>query len=204
MKAIKWMGVAALAAVAGVAQAAEEGDWMVRVRALHMNVDNDNSGGLGLPIDVEAENKTFPEVDITYFFTPNIAAELILTYPQKHDVELGGTGIGSVKHLPPTLTLQYHFLPEGTFRPYVGAGFNYTRISSTNLNVPTVGRLDLDHNSFGLAVGAGFDIKIAKNVFLNFDVKKVQIRTDVSLNGTKLSTVKVDPLLVGVGIGYRF
>ncbi|MCP2936874.1 hypothetical protein NK983_29725, partial [Salmonella enterica subsp. enterica serovar Typhimurium] len=88
----------------GVANAADEGNWMVRARALYMNPDNDNSGGLGLPIDVEAENKTFPEIDITYFFTKNIAAELILTYPQKHDVELGGVGIGSIKHLPPTLT----------------------------------------------------------------------------------------------------
>jgi outer membrane protein len=69
MKAINWVGLAALVAVSGFAQAAEEGNWMVRARALHMNVDNGNSGGLGLPIDVEAENKTFPEIDITYFFT---------------------------------------------------------------------------------------------------------------------------------------
>ncbi|HEY9223659.1 MAG TPA: OmpW family outer membrane protein [Variovorax sp.] len=201
-----------LSAVPALAQEAQ-GNWLVRARAVYLDPANNSDaiGALAVPKDaITINSKTIPEFDITYFFTPNIAAELVLTVPQKQRVTIeqsalgGPVEIGTFKHLPPTLTLQYHFLPEGTFRPYVGAGFNYTRISSTNLNVPTVGRLDLDHNSFGLAVGAGFDIKIAKNVFLNFDVKKVQIRTDVSLNGTKLSTVKVDPLLVGVGIGYRF
>ena len=205
--------VAAPSAFAQSSASDTQGNWLIRARAVRIDTANksDPIPSLAVPGDaIHVNSKTIPEVDITYFFTPNIAAELVLTVPQKQRVTveqsaLGGpVDIGTFKHLPPTLTLQYHFLPEGTFRPYVGAGFNYTRISSTNLNVPTVGRLDLDHNSFGLAVGAGFDIKIAKNVFLNFDVKKVQIRTDVSLNGTKLSTVKVDPLLVGVGIGYRF
>jgi outer membrane protein len=167
MKAIKWMGVAALAAVAGIAQA-DEGNWMVRARALHMNPDNGNSGGLNLPIDVKAENKTFPEIDITYFFTPNIAAELILTYPQKHDVDLGGTGIGSVKHLPPTLTLQYHFNPTGTIRPYAGLGLNYTRFSSVNLDAgPVLGGsvpLKIDRSSVGFAAQVGADFQIAPQV----------------------------------------
>jgi outer membrane protein len=146
-------------------------------------------------------NKTIPEVDITYFFTPNIAAELILTVPQRHTVNVQGLGdIGTFKELPPTLMAQYHFIPNGQIRPYAGVGLNYTNISSVKLP----DGMNLDRNSYGLAVGAGVDIALAKNVFLNFDVKKVQIRTDVSLNGTKLSTVKVDPWLFGVGIGYRF
>ncbi len=209
MKAIKWMGVAALAAVAGIAQA-DEGNWMVRARALHMNPDNGNSGGLNLPIDVKAENKTFPEIDITYFFTPNIAAELILTYPQKHDVELGGTGIGSVKHLPPTLTLQYHFNPTGTIRPYAGLGLNYTRFSSVNLDAgPVLGGsvpLKIDRSSVGFAAQVGADFQIAPQWFLNVDVKYVTIDTDifVKANGAKVTELDVDPLLIGVGIGYRF
>jgi outer membrane protein len=190
-----------------------QGNWLVRARAVRID-PADHSGAIGalaVPSDaITVNEKTIPEIDITYFFTPNIAAELVLTVPQKQTVTveqsaLGGpVAIGTFKHLPPTLMLQYHFLPEGTFRPYVGAGVNYTRISSVRLAVPTVGRLGLEHDSFGLAVGGGLDIAIAKNVFLNFDVKKVQIRTDVSLAGTKLSTVKVDPWLFGVGVGYRF
>lgn len=209
MKAIKWMGVAALAAVAGIAQA-DEGNWMVRARALHMNPDNGNNGGLNLPIDVEAENKTFPEIDITYFFTPNIAAELILTYPQKHDVELGGTAIGSVKHLPPTLTLQYHFNPTGTIRPYAGVGLNYTRFSSVDLDAgPVLGGsvpLKIDRSSVGFAAQVGADFQIAPQWFLNVDVKYVTIDTDISVkaNGAKVTKLDIDPLLIGVGIGYRF
>ena len=210
MKAIKWVGVAALAAVAGVANAADEGNWMVRARALYMNPDNDNSGGLGLPIDVEAENKVFPEIDITYFFTKNIAAELILTYPQKHDVELGGVGIGSVKHLPPTLTLQYHFNPEGSVRPYAGIGLNYTRFSSVKLDAGTVlggsVPLTMDRSSFGWAAQLGVDIRLAPQWFLNLDAKYVKIDSDIEVKGAGVPVTKldIDPLLLSVGLGYRF
>ena len=210
MKAMNWVGLAVLVAVSSFAQAAEEGNWMVRARALHMNVDNGNSGGLGLPIDVEAENKTFPEIDITYFFTPNIAAELILTYPQKHDVELGGTDIGSVKHLPPTLTLQYHFNPTGTVRPYIGLGVNYTRFTSVDLDAGSVlggsVPLKIDRNSYGFAAQVGADFQIAPQWFLNVDVKYVTIDTDifVKASGAKVTKLDIDPLLIGVGIGYRF
>ena len=85
-----------------------------------------------------------------------------------------------------------------------GAGLNYTRLSSVDLQVPTVGRLQLQNESFGLALGAGVDIEVAKNTYLNIDVKKLRIRSAVNMNGVQLSTVKVDPWLFGVGIGYRF
>ncbi len=170
--------------------------WMVRVHALNLDSANKDSTGLDLTVN----NKVFPEVDISYFFTPNIAAELVLTYPQKHTVKAGGTEIGSLKHLPPTLSVQYHFTDLGAFKPYVGAGLNYTRFSSVDLPAP----VSIDKNSFGLAVGAGFDYEIQKNIYFNIDVKKVQIKTTVSAGGTDLGDFKVDPLLVGVGIGFRF
>lgn len=170
--------------------------WMVRVHALNLDSANKDSTGLDLTVN----NKVFPEVDISYFFTPNIAAELVLTYPQKHTVKAGGTEIGSLKHLPPTLSAQYHFTDFGAFKPYVGAGLNYTRFSSVNLPAG----VSLDKNSFGLAVGAGFDYEIQKNIYFNVDVKKVQIKTTVSAGGTELGDFKVDPLLVGVGVGFRF
>ena len=186
---------AAIAAFAGVtAHAADEGPWLVRARAVHLQ--SDNGGGLGVSIN----NKWLPEVDISYFFTPNIAAELILTVPQKQDVFLSGAKVGTLRHLPPTLTAQYHFLPSGSVRPYVGAGLNYTLFSSVNLPSP----FSIDKNSFGPALQAGVDVPVAKNVVFNIDVKKVYIRTDVSSAGTRLGTFKVDPLLVGVGLGYRF
>ena len=186
----------ALTSGAAFAQQAES-PWLVRVRAVHLDSANKDSTGLGLSVN----NKTIPEVDISYFFNKNVAAELILTVPQKHDLSssvLGGR-IGSLKHLPPSLLLQYHFDAPG-FKPYVGAGVNYTRFSSVNLPAG----VDIDRNSWGGALQVGVDIPLSKNLSLNFDVKKVYIKTDVFAGGAKAGTFKVDPVLVGVGLGWRF
>lgn len=179
------------------AQATAQGPWQVRVRALHLDSANKDSTGLGLSIN----DKSMPEIDISYFFTPNIAAELVLTIPQKHDLRAGGVQIGTLRHLPPTLTAQYHFAPNGAIRPYVGAGINYTRFSSVHLPAG----VGIDRNSFGGALQLGVDIPLPyKNLILNFDVKKVYIKTDVSAGGAKIGSFKVDPVLFGVGLGWRF
>ena len=197
----------ALAAVATltaapVASAQVAGDLLVRARVV--NIDTANKDSIA-NTEISVSNKTIPEVDITYFLSPNLAAELILTYPQKHNVSSSADGgqIGTLKQLPPTLSLQYHFtdLGLGAFKPYVGAGLNYTRFSSVNLGG---GTLSVDKNSFGLALQAGVDYAIDKTWSVNLDVKKVQIRTDLSSGGTNLGTLKIDPLLVGVGVGYKF
>ena len=187
----------ALAAAPALAQTAE-GPWMVRVRAVDLQSANKDSTGLGLSIN----DKVIPEVDISYFFTRNIAAELILTVPQKHTLHSNAVGsdIGTLKHLPPTLLMQYHFDAPG-FKPYVGAGLNYTRFSSVNL---TVAGADVDKSSVGGALQLGVDIPLGKDLYFNVDVKKVYISTDVYLSGAKQGTFKVDPLLVGVGLGWRF
>lgn len=189
---------------------------MVRVRALSMKVDNHNSSTDVVPAlgRLEAEDKVFPEIDFTYFITRNLAAELILTYPQRHDLKFAGTGIGSIKHLPPTLTLQYHFIPEGAVRPYVGAGINYTRFMSVKINAqPAVGvdaPIDVDRNSFGLAGQLGVDFKVADNWFINLDAKYVRIKADNVhitggvLAGTKVTDLGVNPWLLSAGVGYRF
>jgi outer membrane protein len=188
----------ALAALGGIAAplAAQEGPLLVRVRAVNLDSANKDSTGLDLSIN----NKVIPEVDITYFLSPNLSAELVLTYPQKHTLKAGTTEIGSLKHLPPTLTAQYRFTGLGAFTPYVGAGLNYTHFSSVNLPAG----VSIDKNSFGLAVQAGIDIPLSKELSLNFDVKKVQIHTNVSAGGVDIGKFKVDPLLAGVGVGWRF
>ena len=172
----------------------QDGKWMVRARAVHLDSANKDS----TPLDLSVNNKMIPELDISYFFTPNFAAELILTYPQKHDVRAGGAKIGSLKHLPPTLLAQYHFTNLGAFKPYVGAGINYTRFSSVDI---LGGALNVKKNSFGPALQVGFDYALDKNWSINFDVKKVYIDTNVSGG---IGKFKVDPVLVGVGLGYRF
>ena len=178
---------------------AQEGTYMMRVRALNMQVDNGNSPNVA-GAKVEINNKTFPEIDFVYNFTKNLAAELVLTYPQKHDVKLQGNRIGSLKHLPPTLTLQYYFAPGSSVNPYVGAGINYTRFMSVSL--PT--GISTDKDSFGFAAQIGVDFEITKNTYINFDFKRVNIEADVKVNGAKLTTLKVDPNLVSIGIGWRF
>ena len=120
----------AMTSGAAFAQQVAEGSWLVRARAVHL--DSANNGAAG-DAGVSINDKWIPEVDVSYFFTPNLAAELVLTYPQKHDVRLNGAKIGTLKHLPPTLTAQYHFTNLGAFKPYVGAGINYTRFSSVNI-----------------------------------------------------------------------
>ena len=181
---------------------AQEGPWLVRVRAVNLEPNNSDSTGLGLGIN----SKVIPEVDISYFFTPQIAAELVLTVPQKQTVSSNGVAIGSLRHLPPTLTLQYHFTGLGALKPYVGAGINYTRFTSVQFTPAIVAALNptLSKDSFGFALQAGVDYALSKNTYLNFDVTKVQIKTTVNSFGAKAGTLKVDPWLVGVGIGWRF
>ena len=194
---------AAVMALAPLAASAQDtGNWLIRGRVLHLDPANKDSTGLNLSVN----SKVFPEVDISYFFTPNFAAELVLTYPQKHDIRSGATKIGTLKHLPPTLSLQYHVSGLSGFRPYVGAGVNYTNFSSVRW-VPAVGAAlgpNVDRSSFGLALQAGVDVPVGGGWLLNLDVKKVQIRTDVSSFGAKVGEFKVDPLLVSIGVGKRF
>lgn len=190
---------AAVAALAPLAHAQAAGDFVMRVRAVHLESANSDDTGLGLSIN----NKWIPEVDFSYYFTPNFAAELVLTYPQKQTVRstVVGGDIGTFKHLPPTLTAQYHFTGMGAFKPYFGVGVNYTNITKVEI---LNGAVNLKRGSFGMAAQLGFDYAIDSKWSLNVDVKKVQIGTNVYLNGADMGEFKVDPTLVGVGVGYKF
>lgn len=188
----------AVAAVPAQAQASDSGPWLVRVRALHLNSANKDGTDLGANLSIN--NKTFPELDISYFFTPNLAAELVLTYPQKQTVYANGAAIGSFKHLPPTLMAQYHF-PTASVRPYVGLGVNQTLLSSVSFNNPAIG---LKHSSTGLAAQVGVDLPLGGGWLLNADLKKVQIGANVYVAGVDHGKFKIDPTLFSLGIGKRF
>ncbi len=181
--------------------AAQESSWLVRARAVHINMHNVDNTNAGLNLNVD--DKTIPELDVTYFFNKNFAAELILTVPQKQHVYAGTVDQGTFKHLPPTLTLQYHFTDLNGYKPYVGAGVNFTKISDENIGS---GTYTLSQRSYGTALQAGVDVPLTKQVFLNFDVKKVYLRTNVytSNGATDHGILKLDPVLLGVGVGYRF
>lgn len=180
---------------------AQESPWMVRARAVNLNWNNGQKDGLSGP--VEAKNKTIPEFDVTYFFSKNVAAELVLTYPQKVKITAGGADIGSVKALPPSLLLQYHFTEMGQFKPYVGAGVNYTLFSDRKL---ASGAVEVDKSSFGYAAEIGFDYMLDKNLGLNVDLKYAKINTDVTVvvGGAKAGRLDLSPIMFGVGLTYQF
>lgn len=185
-----------LALVAALPASALADDWMMRVRAIDISPDVSTSPTVA---GLDVSDEWVPEVDFTYFVTPNIGVELILA-TARHEVTLGNTSLGKLNHLPPTLTLQYHFQPTPSIKPYVGAGVNYTRF----YNVDLAPGLSIDKNSFGGALQAGVDIAVTKNGYINLDVKKIWIDTDVEANGAKLTKLDIDPVVWGIGYGFRF
>ncbi|MFT6556420.1 OmpW/AlkL family protein [Sneathiella sp.] len=215
MKKMTAFSLAALLALASLGGATpvlakDAGDILVRVRGLAVVPDE---GGTTDAIGGSAsiDNSVVPEIDFTYFFTENIAAELIVaTTP--HDVSVSNTSLGrnvdlgDVWLLPPTLTVQYHFMPKKAFSPYIGAGLNYTFfLNEDKGNDPAVTSVDYEDN-FGYALQAGFDYKIDDRWSFNFDVKKLFLETSVTVNNGSINArdVDIDPWIVGIGFGYRF
>lgn len=194
--------IALVPLLAGAQTRDDSGGWIVRLRATYLKSANKDDTGLDLSIN----DKTLPEFDITRFFTPNLAAELVLTYPQKQTLSAGATPIGSLRHLPPVLTLQYHLTGLGTLRPYAGAGVNWTHFSDVHFDATTTAALhpSIKKDSFGPALQAGVDVPVGGGWLFNADAKWVQIKTDVSSAGTKVGTFKVNPWLLSLGAGYRF
>lgn len=202
------LGAAAIAAAMAAAAPAHAefagksaGDFMVRARALWAIPDESASTSIGG--DVKVSSDLVPELDFTYFITDSIAVELIAG-TTKHDVshKPTGTSLGSVKLLPPTVTLQYHFMPKERLSPYVGVGLNYTFFYDAKPGAFTSIKYD---DGFGYALQAGVDYAVADNWYVNFDVKKIFLSTDVSIDGGAVTAdVDLNPWLVGFGVGYRF
>jgi outer membrane protein len=188
---------------------AAQSPWQIRVRALgvvtHDSGSIDQAAGIGL----DYSDTVVPEVDISYFFTDNIALELILgtTNAKIKTDGLGDIDVGKAWLLPPTLTLQYHFTNFGAFKPYVGAGVNYSLFYNQS---EKDGFKNLDvKNDFGVALQAGFDYMLDQHWGLNFDVKKIFLDTDWKVDNSPLGVplsgkAKIDPWLIGAGVTYRF
>ncbi|MBB4346675.1 OmpW/AlkL family protein [Aliirhizobium cellulosilyticum] len=183
--------------------------WQVRVRALGVITKDSGSVDQSSAYGLEYSDTVIPEVDISYFFTDNIAAELILgtTYAKINTTGAADLDVGKAWLLPPTLTLQYHFTDLGAFKPYVGAGINYSMFYNQS---DKGGFKNLDvKNDFGWALQAGFDYMLDEHWGLNFDVKKIFLETDWKVDNSPLGVplsgkAKIDPWLIGAGVTYRF
>ena len=226
-----WIATAAVAALlawavpATPAQAYKDrmtpsqGDFMVRILGAAVvpdtDVDSIRTNGVLTPgADADVTDAYVPATTLTYFFTPNIAAELFCCVAE-HEIDGEGTfaALGELAEtwiFPPTLTLQYHFTGSRTFKPYVGAGVTYIAFFDEDVGSGLTGvatGVDID-DAWGFALQAGVDIALGGNWHFNADVKKIFLNTDVTWQlaggGNIVADVDLDPWVFSAGFGYRF
>jgi outer membrane protein len=186
----------------------EAGDWRATAGMTSVDPEQGNGSLAGGALDVVVDEDTQLTFTGAYMFTPAWGLELLASLPFEHDFSLnGGTSVvaqGSTKHLPPTLSVQYHFNSAGKLIPYLGLGVNYT-IFFSEKTYGALGAEDLDlDNSVGVALQAGVDYMIDDNFFVNLDLRYIDIESDAKLNGADIGTVDINPTLVGLSLGYRF
>ena len=192
------------------ALAVEKGDWLVRFGVANVSPNDSSTGlsGVGPTATVGVDDDTQIFANLSYMIKENVAIELLAATPFSHDIKgtgaLAGAGkVGETKQLPPTLSVQYHFKPKASVRPYVGAGINYTIFFSEKTTGALAGTtLSLD-DSWGLAVQAGVDVDINKDWFFNADIRYINIESTAT---TALGTaeVTIDPTVISLGVGTRF
>ncbi|HIF5872824.1 TPA: outer membrane protein OmpW [Vibrio parahaemolyticus] len=192
----------------------KQGDFVLRVGAASV-VPNDSSDKiLGSQEELKVDSNTQLGLTFGYMFTDNISLELLAATPFSHDISTDLLGLGDIadtKHLPPTLMVQYYFgEPQSKFRPYVGAGLNYTIFFDEGFNnkAKNVGLTDLKlDDSFGLAANVGVDYMINDQWFLNASAWYANIETEATykFGGAKKKTdVKINPWVFMISGGYKF
>lgn len=211
MKKKIMIGVLGAVIVSGSAQATDNdfSHWLIRLRGISVIPETSTNAVNPIGGHIKTSNQIVPELDFSYFFTQHIAAELILG-TSRHAVtatntSLGNVNLGKVSLLPPTLTVQYHFMSTSRFSPYVGAGINYTYFYDIQ-NGPSLSSTKYG-DSVGPALQLGADVAINKHWLFNIDAKKLFVTSHVTtLSGptTITSNVALNPWVVGAGFGYRF
>ncbi|MCH6257775.1 hypothetical protein MLD52_14555 [Puniceicoccaceae bacterium K14] len=207
---IKLIPLLILTVAASIAsKAAEPKTWEVKLRAAYLQTVDHSDAFSALGIDfardsVVVEDKLIPEIDIAYAFTKNIVAELVLTIPQTHDVSLNGVGsLGTLEHLPPTLSLVYEFDKFAGLTPYISGGLNFTWITDKDLSVAGV-ELDLEDYSLGAAIGTGVTYDLNEKWKLDASVKWIDLESDVTAGGVVLTNAQLDPFLFSFGANFSF
>lgn len=189
----------ALALMSGPALAQSQGDWTLGIGVGYVDPKSDNGDLAGLEADVDSDESLVFTAE--YFVRDNLGVELLAALPFEHDIALDGLGdIGSTKHLPPTLSLNYHFPTNSPWKPYVGAGINYTYFFDEDSDL---GDLELD-NSWGYALQAGIDYQFSDTGAVRFNVRYIDIETDAELDGADIGTAEIDPVIFTVAYVYGF
>lgn len=201
MKSSLTKGLLALALLGSTsaALAHEKGDWLLRVGGGQVDPKSNN----GDVVDVDSGSSA--TISLGYMITDHWAVDVLAAWPFKHNISLkDGTRVASTEQLPPTVLMQYHFLPNADFQPYVGLGVNFTTFFDTETTGPLAGSsLDLD-DSWGLAGQVGIDWMLGDKWFFNLDAKYIDIETDAVLDGVFLEKVEIDPMVYTASVGYRF
>ncbi len=180
-------------------QAKEAGDWVIRFGGSYIEPKSNNSE------IVSVDGQMGVTFNFSYFMTRNLAVEVLAALPYEHDINLvNGPKVASTKHLPPTASIQYHFLPEGRVQPYLGLGVNYTLFFSEDTTGPLAGANLKLEDSWGWAGEVGMDIPMNDKWLLNFSARYIDIDTDARLDGASLGTVSIDPWVYGAHLGIRF
>jgi outer membrane protein len=196
-------------ALAAPAMAHDTGTWVVRGGG-GIVMPDDPAANIEEGIDLIVDEGTSLILGATYFFSPNWALDILASAPFKHDIKVEGFGesvkIGDVKHLPPTVSMQYHFVPDGKFQPYFGLGLNYTMFSSESIDPEVADSLSVDA-SYGVAAQLGADVVLNENWVLYFEARYINIEPDVTISAEGESEtigIEINPFVFGIGFGYVF
>lgn len=194
----------ALVLLASPALAQSQGEWTLGLGLANVNPKSDNGTLAGGTVPVSIGDSTRPTVTAEYFIRDNLGVELLAALPFKHTIKSNGTEIGTVKQLPPVVSLQYHFDATPQLKPFVGVGVNFAGFWDGTAKGPLAGSDLQVKNSWGLAAHLGTDYWISEKSAIRADLRWIDIDSDVHLNGTRIGKVEIDPLVVGVSYIMKF
>lgn len=192
------LALLAFTALAAPAFAQSAGDMTLGFGLGYVDPKSDNGTVAGGATTIGTNTR--PTITFEYFIRDNIGIEVLGALPFKHDINIAGARIGETKHLPPTVSINYHIPTGGPLTPFVGVGLNYTTFFEDR---SPLGELEID-DSFGLAAHVGFDYALSAKSALRMDLRYIDIDADVNLNGVKIGEVEIDPLVAGVSYVMKF
>lgn len=194
----------ALVALGSPVLAQSQGEWTVGLGVAHVDPKSDNGTLADGTVPTSIGSSTRPSITFEYFIRDNIGIEVLAALPFRHSIRSDGAEIGTVKHLPPVVSLQYHFDATPQFKPFVGIGVNFTGFWDGEARGPLEGNDLTVKNSWGLAAHLGADYWINERSAIRADLRWIDINSDVKLNGTRIGSVDVDPVVTGISYVMKF